>query len=182
MRALHASRGVDEEDHIVAVHRDPADRVGVDATTRPRRLGQPLVGLLQFLVSGEQFVLDDVAHRRLLARGVELAAQCAHVARCTGQIEPLAFQQIDTSLQLPLQHLAVAADGEQLLLQAFDLRLEVLPRALDHERLPELRQHEQQDDRAEPAADHIEERQAEDLGLAPLQSHTSALTANPSRA
>ena len=121
MCALHASRGVDEEDHIVAVHGDPADRVGVDATTRTRRLGQPLVGLLQFLVGGEQLVLDDVADRRLLARGVELAAQCAHVACGTGQIEPLALQQIDAPLQLPLQHLTVAADGEQLLLQALDL-------------------------------------------------------------
>ena len=91
MRALHASRGVDEEDHIVAVHRDPADRAGVDATTRTRHLGHPLIGLLQFLVSGEQLVFDDIADRRLLARCVELAAQCAHIARCTGQIETFAL-------------------------------------------------------------------------------------------
>jgi hypothetical protein len=66
---------------------------------------------------------------------------------------------LDAPLQLAVQHVGLAAQIEQLPLQGIDLALEILLAALDDDGRPDVGEHQQQDDGAEPAADAVEERQ-----------------------
>ena len=60
----------------------------------------------------------------------------------------------------------LAADLEQLALQPRDAALQVLARLLDGPRLAHADEGEEEDDGPEPAADAVEEREAEDLDVA----------------
>src|SRR5690606_17660265 len=71
----------------------------------------------------------------------------------------------------------------ELLLVAREQAFELLLRFLEPDRLEQLRDDEQQDDRAEAARHGVEKRQAQRLDLAVLSlSHRSVLTASPRRA
>ena len=161
---LHRARGVDHEDDVLAVDRDSRDRLVVDllATAaldfarlvdqRLARVGERLVQLLQrVLLLGACLVL--ALDRR------QVAAQPREALLLLGQL-------LDARAQLALEHHGHAANVEDLFLVFHDLRVEVLLRLLELDRLAELVQHEQQDDRAEAAADAVEERHAESLGVA----------------
>ena len=56
--------------------------------------------------------------------------------------------------------------GGEFLLQLQHPPLEVVARLLEHLRLTDLGEHQQQDHRAEAAADRVQEREAEDLHVA----------------
>ena len=70
--------------------------------------------------------------------------------------------------QLAVEDRGLAADLEQLLLQLGDDLAQILLDLLEEHRLRRLREHEQQDDRAEAAADAVEDRQAEHVEIALL--------------
>ncbi len=81
------------------------------------------------------------------------------------------LQLVDLALELAIELIGFAADFVQLRFEL--LQLTAQPRAtfLDLNRLAVFREHEQQDDRAEAAADAVEERQAEDLDRATRELH-----------
>ena len=163
----HAARRVDDEDDVLAVHRQAADRRVVLAAVL--RAEQPLHLLGQVLLRGDELALDVVRHLGVLARGFELPADRAQVATQPRNLQLLLRELDPARLELAVQHLAGAAYLDQFLLQLEHEPLQVLARLLDHHGLAHLGEHEQQDHRAEAAADRVEERQAEHLDVAPAE-------------
>ena len=110
--ALHAARGVDDEDDVLAVHRDAPDR----------RVGRPLVGLLLLLLLQALHLLAELLLRRqqapgddvldlgqLLARGVP-ALDAREVALQARHLEPLLRDLLLAAPQVAVEDGRLAAD------------------------------------------------------------------------
>ncbi len=168
--SLHAARGVDDEDDVLAVHGDAADRRVGGPLVGPRRslLLQPLHLLGELLLRGQEAPGDDVLDRgELLARRVA-ALDPREVAREPRHLEPLLRDLLLSPPQLAVEDGRLPANRRELLLEPREEPREVLLRPLERRRLPHLVEDEEQDDRPEAAAHHVEERQAEDLERPPL--------------
>ena len=162
---LHRARSVDDEDDVLAVDRHARDRLVVDllaalaaaARASPRSSTARVVASVSvsFFSASSSSVLalclpstDDRSPRRR-ARRFCSSVSCSMRAR-SSRSSTIARPRMSNS---SFSHL-------------HDLLLEVLLRLLELDRLAELVQHQQQDDRAEAAADAVEERHAEGLGVA----------------
>ena len=101
-----------------------------------------------------------------------LAANCAldprEVALEPRHLEPLLRDLLLAAPQVAVEDGRLPADRRELLLEPGEQPREVLLRPLERRRLPHLVEDEEQDDRPEAAAHHVEERQAEDLERPPL--------------
>ena len=152
-----------------------------------RRVGRPPVGLLllplqalhllgELLLRGEQPPGDDVLHLGELLARRELALDVREVALQAGHLQPLLRDLLLAAAQVAVEDGRLPADRRELLLEPGEKPREVLLRALERRRLPHLVEDEEQDDRPEAAAHHVEEREAEHLERSPLPpSHGQAL-------
>ncbi len=103
---------------------------------------------------------------RLLLRGLELAAERAQITAQPRDLALLLRELAPARGDLAGQHLRRASDLLEFLLQLDHPSLEFLAGLLEYDRLSDLGQHQQQDDRAEAAADRVQEGQAERLDVA----------------
>src|SRR5262249_27007551 len=97
-----------------------------------------------------------------------------HVREVAGEVREthlFLLQLFEPALQLAVEQLRLAAYVLQLRVELLNLPVQVLAAFFDLDRLAVLRQHEQQDDRAETAANAVEEREAEHLDGATAQLH-----------
>ncbi len=165
MVAGHARGGVDDENDVFAVDRDPTD----DVRRGPCRavLEQSLHLCAQRLIRRHQLSFHDIGDSGvLLTRGV-LPLYVRQIARQPGKLLPVALQGRDLAVQVPLELRRFATNLVQLHCQRPHLTIEIDAALLELEGLPDLGQHQQQDDRPETAADAVEKGEAEDLDLAP---------------
>jgi len=104
------------------------------------------------------------------------AADFAYLGPQSGQLL-LAGGEVGTTVaQFTLDHPAFTVESTQLDLEPLHQAAEVNTELVDHLRLGDLDDHQQQDDGAEATGDHIEERQVEDFDLTSLApSHGQSL-------
>ena len=170
---MHGPRGVDDEDDVFAVHRHAADRrVGDRPPIAQPEQSLHLLG--ELLLRREQAPLENLAHVRVLLGRRVLAADLGQVAPQSRDQRLLLRQLLDHRRQVALNDVGLAANLEQLLLQTCDQAVQVLARLLDGSWLADLRQHEQQHDGAESAADGVEEGETEALRVAAPASSAHA--------
>jgi hypothetical protein len=102
-----------------------------------------------------------------VARRLVATTQRTDLAAQTGE-SLLAGREVGTSLaEFGLDDALLAVEGAQFDFEALHQAAEVDAEAVDHRRLGDLDDHQQQDDGTESARDHVEERQVEDLHPAP---------------
>ena len=120
----------------------------------------------ELLLRRDQLALQLVRHLGVLVARLVLAL---HVAQIPAQPRELLLhlRQLLFALgEVAIEDLGLAPDVVALFLQLEQPPLQVQPRLLERGGFAELAQHEQQDDRAEGAADRVEERHAEDFEIA----------------
>ncbi len=161
--AGHARGGVDDEEDVFAVDGNPADGSG----RRPARpaLQEALHLGRQRLIRGHQLSLDDVGDGRVLLAGGILSLDVREITRQARELLLVQIQRCDPAVQLSVELLGFPADQLQLHLQRADLSLEVRLALLELDRLTDFREHQQQDDGSEAAADAVQEREAEYLDV-----------------
>ena len=165
VEVLHAAGRVDDEDDVLAVDRDAADGL-VDAALESR--AEALHLLRQALLRGRETALEDVRDRRVLRRGRVAVLEVAEPRAQMRELVALGRQDFRLARELAIQDLALAADGEELLLELRDDAVELLLRVLEGAHVARLRHDDEQDDGAEAAADDVQEGEAERLDLAAL--------------
>ena len=122
---------------------------------------QPLHFVRQALFGSRQFACFQLAAFLLLNRRRELAENFGEFLLQRGQSEQV-FGEIRVGVGHLCSELAnLTFDLEQRLLPVGDFTLEIDLSVLQHDRFHGLGDHQQENDRAEAAADHIQERDAE---------------------
>ena len=166
----HAAGRVDDEDHVLGVDRYARDRVvfGLPVVRlQPDHLfAQALThdGKRALVLELFRLLLGEIV---LAAYRLQLALQARQPHRRRGRL--LAYR-----FEFAFEHGRLASDLEEFTLQERDQCLEILLRLLEDHRLVDLAQHQQQNDRAETAADAVEERQAEGFGITAAASHVTS--------
>ena len=167
----HAARGVDHEDDVLAVDRDPSHQRLIDRTSFRLLLETHHLGG-QLLSRGHESTLDDVADFRLLIGRRKLTLDSRQISSQARDLLVVLRQLLLATDQLSVDDRRLATDLEDLLLQPSNQGVELDPRLFDRPGLADLTQHQQQHDRAEPTTDHVQERKTEALEPAsPLAAH-----------
>src|SRR5690606_14438574 len=162
----HAARGVDDEIDVFAIDWNAADLVFVYRRAVIRK--EALHLLAELLLR-----LSKTARKLGSDLGVVLPVQ--HLRADTGELalqlrdlDLLEIDCIDDGRELASHPLRLAENVLELLLIADHQPVELRLRLLETDRLEDLRDHEQQNDRAEAARDGIEKRQVQCLDIASL--------------
>src|SRR5690606_26475126 len=166
----HAAGRIDHDDDVFAVDGNAADLVLVD---RRFVIGEQALHLLGQLLLRLREPAGELGRDLRVVLPIEhLRADARELALKLRDRELLELDLVDDRRELAPHDLRLAENVLELLLIADHQALEIGLRLLEADRLEQLRDHEQQDDRTEAARHRVEERQAHRVELAALSAST----------